>query len=267
MERDGLVYDHAIVSMVQGSIRRMQKRRAFWQKVKEWLLNSELLYSFFHPEDEYTRIINHPITKALTPDQLITANLIELIAKDFDGWTVDDKSDIKYGCSLSAYETSKKWEAAHPELNNIEHSFVDKVLIYAKKNIKLFYYSESSIYYYIGDVKFDNKCGAKIREAYNEIWTERQRLKKVAAEALKKMKEDQKKWDLAEKLTGLKRLENGALVPATPISSQSEQVGENAAVKYVATGEAIYNITKGQTIWVTQSQCVSTDNTKDCQVR
>ncbi len=69
------------------------------------------------------------------------------------------------------------------------------------------------------------KEGLYIVETYALLRKKRLDAEKQAAESKAAMEENEKKWNLAESLLGMKRLPSGALVPADPAKHEEEDEG------------------------------------------
>lgn len=151
--------------------------------------------------------INNPYAKAMTPDELIAAAIIKSFAEDFDDWR-------KFG-SLSTEAT--KWGSVSVEGQLLKgHTRINFRLSRQQKgsydNRKYWYELVECI---INDIPLELNAGKKLFEAWIKISAEVHRAKAIAEKAKADMQANEAKWNLAEKLLGMKRDENGALVPVT----------------------------------------------------
>ena len=145
--------------------------------------------------------------KAATPDGLIAAHCIQSIAKNFDDW------ELRIG-----YSEVEQYLPADPNYKLGQ----DAVLINPKKDLIILFrdlYDAIQWRYQKCDgflcqgVPLDTDEGGKILAAFCEIRERRKKLEAEARAAKQRMEENEKKWNLAESLLGMKRLPGGALVP------------------------------------------------------
>lgn len=178
-----------------------------------WVRKSLFDKMFFKPHDPDTKIINHPYAKAVTPDDLISAYCVASIARNFDDWTRTENW-LQYKQPCHQLTPSQRPKGVF--------RFVEIVIENKKKEIKLTYkltaynnYAdlEECSNFKVNGVEINDVAGEDIRQAYNKVAEARRKIEAEAKRLAEKMAHDQKKWDIAEKLLGMKRLPNGALVP------------------------------------------------------
>jgi hypothetical protein len=167
--------------------------------------------------------INNPYAKATTPDELIAAKICNLIATDFEAWAATG------AWKLPEIERHHKLNWRHYDTTYGE-SFTLESEKYnvrvtgavAKKQARYSGSQGYSEYYYysiiikdlaVNDVAVDAKVGIPILSDYGKIRMQFEEAQRVAKEAKATMEAEEKKWNLAETLLGMKRNEQGALVP------------------------------------------------------
>lgn len=168
--------------------------------------------------------VNHPYAKATTPDQLITATVIQSFAKEFDDWTAKDMWE---GKDRAPSKENRRLD--HDELAKIK-----PVLVNTKRGITVswpvdrncdFNYGAGTIWYKyihqskgsVNGVEINGVCSLEIFNSWFKLSKQVAEAKAAAAAALKRQKLEEKKWNLAENLLGMKRNEHGALVPVNPV--------------------------------------------------
>lgn len=175
-------------------------------KVKELALSVGGIFSPvpFHeltPEEKFAR---SSWATATTPDQLISAYLINLIAKDFDNWkykTLSERSGVTGRSIFRASSLTHKPKDICISFTMTNNQFSGENDLWEHDGVK------------VNDTKIDFKEGKKIVQSWKTIKKQRDDIERKAAAAKRQMEEEKKKWDFAENLLGLVRLPNGALVP------------------------------------------------------
>lgn len=147
-----------------------------------------------------------PLAVAATPDGLIAAHCIESIAKNFDDWALTHGNDL----TPRACFTSKYLYRLKNEKTDVDICWTHSKTYYPDYP---FDDSEEWTDFLVNGVPIVHCEGQKIRRAYIRVKDAREKLEAEAAAAKKRMEENEKKWNLAERLLGMKRLPSGALVP------------------------------------------------------
>ncbi len=145
-----------------------------------------------------------------TPDDIIAAHYIELIAREFDNF----KLIHRYSFQQKDFERF----TGHP----------DWCLVYQPKAGRKFpariFWKTSEEYkdrksikrhhnFEIDKVKIDEAAGNRIVAAYKDVEEKWKVAKEAAKKAAEELAINEAKWNLAERLLGMKRNEHGALVP------------------------------------------------------
>jgi hypothetical protein len=173
-------------------------------------------------------------SKLVKPEEIITARIIQMIAKDFDDWALVTKGQSQNWPSFSEF---------YSKYPTVQHHHVDRMLVNRQrlvnvKSVVIFYehrYAATRIdgldaviahrYFNVNSVPLDPELGKQIVAAYVKIKLQREEAERVAAKALKEQQENEAKWNLAENLLGMKRNEFGALVPEKEVAcSQSTEL-------------------------------------------
>ena len=145
-------------------------------------------------------------SKICSAEDLIVASIVNSIAKNFDGWV----------------NTTLKHDDVQKILNkypNMKYAYINYEL--KRKDDGLMFHYRMNSY---GDTFMKDNCfvdgveisgdgGAQIYNAWEKIKNERRRIERLAMEAKREMEKNEAKWNLAEKLLGMKRNEFGALEP------------------------------------------------------
>jgi hypothetical protein len=161
-----------------------------------------------------------------SPEQIIVAAVIESFAKDFESWTVNPYivGNAHFAYASGCYEDhdySRKFTA----IRN------DKAGITLKRRIREKYnYESSNKYYYeesyINDLELPDRLSQEILRAYRRVLVRVQAAKQAAETARLNMEKNEAAWQLAEKLLGMKRNEQGALVPVKTVEPEVAQAIE-----------------------------------------
>jgi hypothetical protein len=174
--------------------------------------------------DADAEAINHPYAKATTPDEIIAAAIMQSFAKDFASW---EWKNVKYGTCMadvkkileggegSTYHTS--------DAREIVENFKLTKLVNSALDISLTPIMDKSArgnYHYVRITGVTVSGYELTKEIQQRIWTtwkdvsSKVRAAEAAAAAAKKaMEENERKWNLAERLLNMKRNEQGVLVP------------------------------------------------------
>lgn len=163
--------------------------------------------------------------KLTTPDGIIAEHIVQKIAKNFDDW-VTHRAPADEHISYHLRDTTRykdyqekkvewyrRWTKAGSEAN---YHMLNRVLENKKLGIRVAYQfvgNDTKNKFYINDVKLTDSDGIYIVDALVRIESQLAEAKRVAEQATKAMKENEVKWNLVEKLSGMVRDANGALVP------------------------------------------------------
>lgn len=184
------------------------------------------LSSFFNPAP--------PVTAAnlSTPDEIIAAGVLESIKKDFADWKLTDTSGRGVVDAIPFTYAQKK-EAKHTvvsldgaktvglilERKRIAGKFAKHLTVKFTYFFKKGYYDSvvrevQAISLFVNEVRVDPaKVGFDLFKTYYALLNAEREAKRIAAEALANMQANEAKWNLAEGILGMRRNEQGALVP------------------------------------------------------
>lgn len=155
-----------------------------------------------------------------SPEQIIVAAVIESFAKDFESWTVNPylTGNARDAYSSGFYEDgeySRKFIA----IRNDKAGITLKRRVREKYNDETpnkYYYEES----YINDLELPDRLSQEILRAYRRVLVRVRAAKQAAETARLNMEKNEAAWQLAEKLLGMKRNEQGALVPVKTVEPE-----------------------------------------------
>lgn len=178
-----------------------------------------------------------------SPDQLISAHIIESFARDFKSWSADE------GFNLPKVGTKHSWRHTAEEKINRSLARRDrdskglfqkeiKILFQLVPQVKSTIENYSSVFYQTGfeynctvnGVRIASSEGEKIFKAYVKLRDQIKQAEKVAAEALARQKAGEAKWNLAEELLKIKRDGNGRIVFLNPEKDQPPPEAERPAI-------------------------------------
>jgi predicted transcriptional regulator len=151
--------------------------------------------------------VNNPVAKLTTPDRLIAAAVIESLGTDFNKWKTENLEQgwtkrTEYGPTRKLYNVGKslrvEWKNKRKQHGSSSYYFDFK--LDADKAT-------------VNGVEIDAQSSRMIIDAYDRIYAVEKRASEVARKARMAMQANEDKWQLAEKLLGMKRNEFGALVP------------------------------------------------------
>jgi hypothetical protein len=174
--------------------------------------------------DPVERFANSGWSTAASPDDLIAAAIVESFAKDFDKWQLQD---IWRGV-IVPYDSSLKYAPARERATLLQiHPQSDQTVITVSLSLKRtakdrdnrgpWLYSIARGPCSVNGVELNNKASACIASAYCSIKLQIAAAEAAALEAQAAMRINEKKWNLAESLLGMKRNEHGALVPVVSL--------------------------------------------------
>jgi len=169
---------------------------------------------------------NNPYAKATTPDRLIAANIVQSFAKDFDNWSVENWSrrfcprvGVEYGNIGRMFNRKTgvylvfAWK--HDGKLSIESALEKKRgewVVLVDESAKGGEYRLDYDLFETGMV-LDKQSSTLIVTERIRIAAAHKAAKEAADRALAVMQANEAKWELAEKLLGMKRNAIGALVP------------------------------------------------------
>jgi hypothetical protein len=151
----------------------------------------------------------HPYATATTPDQLIAEAMKVSMAKDINGWT-------RGGQMVPDHSTHVAYPSDQRPMKPSKRLFE---LVNQDRSMRLTWRTEPHGYEYrnvdfrINDIEFDAKAGLDLIEAYGRLRSAYDTAQATALKAKLAMEANENKWNLAESLLGMKRTEDGALVP------------------------------------------------------
>lgn len=163
---------------------------------------------------------NHPYAKATTPDELIAAVLMESILNNFDEWELLNAPTYDYygassGPTNTSFQKIKDWMEEHGEKVNVVLVNRSKDWFFRYRKIDENLRKDFSF----NGEKISTEAGCAVRAAFSKMKKKKNDIEEAArkaeAEAAKikaEMEAEQRKWNMAENLLGMKRLPNGTLV-------------------------------------------------------
>lgn len=174
-------------------------------------------------------VTTSPLAKASTPDEMIAGAIVKSFATEFDDWTVCKPSRngsyrgdpyIDPGTCWKAFQGG--WVSDRCDnLRNVKLTIENKK---AKLTLTRSFgssYTDSSNQYqrkmldelFVNGILLNKAMTIYVVNAYSKMAKAHEKAKEVAAAAKAEMEANERKWNLVEKLVGLKRNEHGALVP------------------------------------------------------
>lgn len=179
------------------------------------------------------RLARSPWPKACTPDALIVAKIVRSMAENFLDWTAEIsgepfplKHEVENYNDKNPSHRYKETSTCNFKMSivRINGTFTTKIIVEGMfQKLKFVIYNPTGDdkprnCYSLCDAKVNgvsihSEAGMEIYHSYIRLRNEYVAAEKTAAEELMKTETEQKKWDLVEKLLGMKRTELGALVP------------------------------------------------------
>lgn len=160
--------------------------------------------------------VDNIVSRATTPDQMIAAGIIQSFAKEFDDW-----NDMHFTSADHAKSVNDGKAILYNRKKDIQLKRVIKrdynIDCYHSHNYKAYKFADGV---YVNGVLLDRESSKLVIEQWERISAQVAEAKKVAAAAKKAMEENEKKWNIAESLLGMKRNEHGALVPIVTIEEK-----------------------------------------------
>ena len=174
---------------------------------------SMLVQAFTDTRSGPERLAASPWATATTPDQIIVAHILQSIAKNPDQWSWRYKA-------LPIFDLTHKY-TKHDDIpygirgaNEFWLKGPDILVQFTTNN------DGSRPGWYMTcevtvnqNMKLDKESGDVLTTRLALLWSQINELRETALIAQANMEENERKWNLAEKLLGMKRNEQGALEP------------------------------------------------------
>lgn len=157
------------------------------------------------PKSKKPDMINNSYAKATTPDEIVAAAIVQSFVKNFDDWSL-----------LGSLEPPSQYFKSDAErhastLNNSKKKLA-VAFVFEFKSAKERHYPIPKGCS-VNESKLNERSFRIILDGWLKISKEVVKTRKAAADAVREMEENEKKWNIAEKLLGMKRNQFGALVP------------------------------------------------------
>lgn len=153
--------------------------------------------------------------KLTTPDDLIAASVIGSFAKDYDKWVLYGDWFARAPRYVKKLNLCRNREEYTAKLTNRSTKLA--VCIYREKTSRdrddIEPWIDLPDRCVVGGVVLNERASAHIVSAWKQISAKVKAAEEAAAKAKADMELNEAKWNLAEKLLGMKRNEYGALVP------------------------------------------------------
>lgn len=181
-------------------------------RLGRWVRGSALFCAFKGPlkvEDWATKC-----AKITTPDELVAAAIIQSFAKDFHKWKITGK----FSTTWDGYSSYNQDGEAKPILTNDEKKLTVAFHLtqHRSRQFSMNLWEERDQQLKscrVNDVSIGIREARQILNAWYKITANIKAAKEAAARAKREMEENEKKWNLAEQLLGMRRTHTGALVP------------------------------------------------------
>lgn len=167
--------------------------------------------------------INNPYAKATTPDELIASAVIQSLATDFESWSEEFSGYKTFPPNYVERITKSKKEYSTEGVGYTLRSKKVEVTFYlkwTKYRVRFGVYDTrfqssnlQTTDVRVNDVAVSDAVGFQIFKSYRKLKQDTEAAKATAAKAKAEMEANERKWNLAEDLLGMKRLPTGALVP------------------------------------------------------
>lgn len=185
----------------------------------------------FAPIDAVGFYANLPLARTTSPDQIIAAAVVQSFAKHFTDWKVSSKAYSRFASNAPSSDDPFNEKSFYYPSDGREFAssyshggFYELQLTNSSKKMKLTFKFEetrsaSSYHYfnvtrvYVDGVELDKKHSEFIILNWKKIQKEVAATEAAAATAKKNMEKNDAAWNVVERLLGLKRNEQGALVP------------------------------------------------------
>lgn len=167
-------------------------------------------------------------SRATTPDLIIAAAIITSLTKSINEGEGDwAKNDMLPLCERRI-ESSQVWIERNPQRPKLTSNALGVEIVFGTKASR----TETRECYIkwswtldanntrINDTLIEPKAAIAIWDCYFDLVEAKKKAGEIAAKALEVMKANEAKWNLAEKLLGMRRNEFGALVPVTSIKEE-----------------------------------------------
>jgi hypothetical protein len=194
------------------------------------------------------------VSQLTSPDEIIVARITQSFATDITAWECScDLDELRCALWIRAngrvslikpdqieklHRDDRFWQRVHGigKLSNEKSSLEVLLKIDYKQSRRRAFYDYEVIEFSVNGDELDKYLGWMVWESYCKINDEYVKAQEVAAKAKKDMEANERKWDLAERLLGMKRLPTGALVP---VDKYPEAVASLEAVRQDERNEDI----------------------------
>jgi hypothetical protein len=188
---------------------------AAWMTVPAW---GPRMFNFFSSRPSLTPVEKWSLhnAKKATPDDLIAGAIVSSFAKDFKCWKFEGEFHQRHNSGGHNKTTLT--------FRKVTKKNVDIVFVFKQTTSNDGY---STVYKYkvigceVNGVRMTEAAFRYIYTNYQNIVVQVRRAEQVAAEAKAAMEANEKKWDLAEGLLGMKRDGFGRLMPVTTVEGEA----------------------------------------------
>jgi len=204
--------------------------------LKKFFLGSMLAQSFIDTRSGPERLAASGWATATTPEELIAAHIIQEFAKNPNSWTctgkfptnlVERRSDNRNPV-VPSYERPNKtrWYRGITPVFTMtrDHVMLSAAAYYrnADGDGAAPWFEKNCLEVSCTDTKdpaiiLADDLALQLFLSIQAIFVQKAKAEEAAAQAQKDMEENERKWNLAERLLGMKRNEHGALVPAVTL--------------------------------------------------
>jgi hypothetical protein len=193
-------------------------------KITKFFAESALVQAFVDNRSGPERLAASPWAKATTPDQLIVAHILHDYAKNPDNW----KTFGSFPNALANPHTRSHYRPDGYSDKDATRWYRTDTFVFTltdgKATAKLFTYIKNKdgdgcspwyekYFFEVNNVRLDDKANLELFSKIKSLMTQKKEAEIAAARALVQLEENERKWNLAETLLGMKRNEFGALVP------------------------------------------------------
>lgn len=153
--------------------------------------------------------------KTCSADEIIAASIIQSFAKSFEDWSFKAKPQpVGYRCAnCTEIEKERREFVAQYAHGNVR---LNRVFVNKSKDIIFAYWlqdNKTRTAFYVNGLSFPTELGQLIVAEFEKLDMAHQKAVAAAAKAKADMERNEKAWNLAERLLGMRRNEFGALVP------------------------------------------------------
>lgn len=183
---------------------------------------------FLKPKAVEDNLLTHPWAKADNPDRLIASAIMRLFVEDFDKWMLTGNFDVlkdkdaERGIRVESKGDHKNWDVYKAVvLRHIERKISVQwgIMRRARDNDNMapWEYFGSMCAIVVdpeGETELNLEVSNELAVSWRNLSSQAEAARKAAAEALLAQQLNERKWNMAERLLGMKRNDQGALVPA-----------------------------------------------------